>query len=77
MPITLKTTIIPVTEKIVNLLFKEIEPSIDVILEFCSFFKDMFPVEVKFRRVGSNVKVMIGKMKKIQTMKSIGLQKIK
>ena len=59
MPITLKTTIIPVTEKIVNLLFKEIEPSIDVILEFCSFFKDMFPVEVKLRRVGSNVKVII------------------
>ena len=59
MPITLKTTIIPVTEKIVNLLFKEIELSIGVILEFCSFFKDMFPVEVKLRRVGSNVKVII------------------
>ena len=50
--------IIPVTEKIVNLLFREIEPSIDVILESCSYFKDIFSVEVKLIRVGSKVKVI-------------------
>ena len=58
-PTTLKIIIIPVTEKIANLLFKEIERSIDVILESCSFFKDTFPVEVKLKRVGSKVKVII------------------
>ena len=59
MPIILKIITIPVAEKIVNLLFKEIEPRIDVILDSCSFLIKTLLDEAKLRRVGSNVNVII------------------
>ena len=58
-PTTLKITIIPVTPKIAVLLFKESRPKKFVILESCSFFRDIFFVGAKFKRVGRRVKVMI------------------
>ena len=61
-PIKLKITIMPVTPKIVFLLFKEKSPKKVVILESCSFLRVIFFVGAKFKRVGRRVKVMMKDM---------------
>ena len=80
-PITLKMITTPVNPKTMFLLFKATPLKKFVILEFCSFFKDILFVGAKLRRVGRRVKVIINEVIKpkviIQPKSIIGLIPLK
>ena len=80
-PITLKIITTPVTPKIVFLLFNESRLKKFVILDSCSFLRDIFFVGAKFKRVGRRVKVIINDVIKpnviIQPKSMIGLIPLK
>ena len=77
----LKIMTIPVTPKIIFLLFNEIKLKKAVIFESCSFFKEIFLDGAKFKSVGSKVKVIIKDVIKpkviIQPKSIIGLIPLK
>ena len=66
---------------IMFLFFRENEPSKAVIFDSCSFLNELLSVFVKFKRVGSKVKVIINEVIKpkviIQPKSIIGLISLK
>src|SRR6056300_1909516 len=80
-PITLEIITIAVVIKTKFLLFFETLEKKEVIFEPSSFFKDIFLLGAKFKRVGSKVKVIINEVIKpnviIQPKSIIGLMPLK